>query len=173
MPVSAVTEHRESRPYDGAMAMNDDETRDTKSTPAQAKPDGRRVRLGHVAPNGISPSMCGLVELGKSKRPQLARELRGSVELRFREDFAPVRMDFASDGILVEDAGEQNGWKPALVISGSLPDIVKLTAAPLFGGLPKLSDARGRAALASMAGGKVKIEGSAVLARRLLKLLEL
>lgn len=171
--MSAVTERREARPYDGTMATSDDETSDTRSTPVPAGPDVPRVRLGYVAPNGISPSMCGLVELGKSKRPQIARDLRGNVELRFREDFAHVRMDFASDAILVEDAREQDGWKPALVISGSLPDIVKLTAAPLFGGLPKLSDARGRAALASMAGGKVKIEGSAVLARRLLKLLEL
>ena len=131
------------------------------------------MRLGYVAPNGIAASMKGLVELGTSKRPQLARDLRGNVELRFREDFAPVRMNFASDGILVEDAQTTNGWEPELVISGSLPDIVKLTSAPLLGGLPKVTDARGRAALASMVGGKVKIDGSPVLARRLLKLLEI
>jgi len=145
------------------------ETDETTSTPAVE----REVRLGYVAPNGIGASMYGLVQLGTTKRPQLAQDLRGSVELRFREDYAPVRMNFASDGILVEDSQEENGWKPELVISGSLPDIVKLTAAPFFGGLPKITDARGRAALASMAGGKIKIEGSAVLARRLLKLLEI
>lgn len=126
-----------------------------------------------MAPNGIAASIYGLVELGKTRRPELARELRGRVELRFREDFAPVRLNFAADGVLVEDAEDQNGWKPQLVISGSLPDIIQLTAAPLFAGLPKLTDPRGRAALASMAGGKVKIEGSATLARRLLKLLEI
>jgi len=132
-----------------------------------------RVRLGYVAPNGIAASMKGLVELGTSKRPQLARDLRGNVELRFREAFAPVRINFASDGILVEDAQKTNGWEPELVISGSLPDIVKLASAPLLGGVPKVTDARGRAALASMVGGKVKIDGSPVLARRLLKLLEI
>ena len=86
-----------------------------------------------------------------------------------------MRIKFASDGILVEDAQTQNGRKrkPELVISGSLPDMVKLTAAPLFAGLPNLTRARGRAALISMAGGKVKIEGSTLFARRLLKLLEL
>ncbi len=133
------------------------------------------MRLGYMAPNGISASIYGLVELGTSKRPELARDLRGNVELRFEEDFAPVRINFSSDGILVEDAQTQNGRKrkPELVISGSLADIVKLTAAPLLGGLPNLTRARGRAALASMAGGKVKIEGSALLARSLLKLLEL
>jgi hypothetical protein len=155
------------------MTAKKNETNGTKSRPVRGRSGGRPVRLGHVAPNGIGASLCGLVELGTTKRPQLARDLRGTVELRFREDFAPVRMNFASDGILVEDAGEQNGWDPELVISGSLPDIIKLTAAPSFGGLPKLTDARGRAAFASMAGGKIKIDGSAVLARRLLKLLEL
>ncbi|MDQ6749461.1 MAG: hypothetical protein M3Z33_01700 [Actinomycetota bacterium] len=117
--------------------------------------------------------MFGLVQLGTTKRPQLAQDLRGTVELRFQEDFAPVRINFAADGILVEDAEEENAGKPELVISGSLPDIIKLTAAPFVGGLPKLTDARGRAALASMAGGKIKIDGSATLARRLLKLLEI
>ncbi|MDQ6749769.1 MAG: hypothetical protein M3Z33_03295 [Actinomycetota bacterium] len=117
--------------------------------------------------------MFGLVQLGTTKRPQLAQDLRGLVELRFREDFAPVRINFAPDGILVEDAAEEHGGKPELVISGSLPDIIKLTAAPFFGGLPKVTDARGRAALATMAGGKIKIDGSATLARRLLKLLEI
>ena len=53
------------------------------------------------------------------------------------------------------------------MIRGSLPDIVQLTAAPLFGGLPKPTNARGRAALSRMAGGRVKIEGSPLLARRL------
>jgi len=75
--------------------------------------------------------------------------------------------------VIVEDADEQNGWKPELVISGALPDIVQLTTAPLFAGVPKPTNARGRAALAGMAGGKVKIEGSAGLARRLLTLLEI
>ncbi len=133
------------------------------------------MRLGSMAPNGISASIYGLVELGTTKRPELAQDLRGNVELRFQEDYAPVRIKFASDGILVEDAQTQNGRKrkPELVISGSLPDMVKLTAAPLFAGLPNLTRARGRAALISMAGGKVKIEGSILFARRLLKLLEL
>ena len=155
------------------MTTNANEANDTKSTLAPAEPGAPQVRLGYVAPNGIGASMCGLVELGTTKRPGLARDLRGNVELRFEEDFARVRLNFASDEILVEDAREANGWKPELVISGSLPDIVKLTAAPLFGGVPKLTNARGRAALATMAGGKVRIEGSALLARRLLKLLEL
>ncbi len=155
------------------MTTNQHETNDTESSSSPAKLEGPPVQLGHMEPNGISASMYGLVALGNTRRPEVASQLRGKVELRFREDFAPVRLDFAADCVLVEDADEQNGWDPELVISGSLPDIVQLTAAPLFAGVPKLTHRRGRAALASMAGGKVKIEGSAVLARRLLKLLEI
>jgi hypothetical protein len=88
-----------------------------------------------------------------------------------------VRVVFGGKEILVEDAmppehGE-DPFKPDLVISGSLPEIVQLASAPLMGGLPKPTNARGRAALAKVAGGKVKIEGSPLLARRVLKLLEI
>ena len=136
-----------------------------------------QVKLGRVAENGISASMLGLIERGATKRPTLAQELRGSIEIRFKEDFAPVRAIFGSEGILVEDAvpeseGEK-AFKPDLVISGSLPQIVQLTSAPLFGGLPRPTKARGRSALAKVAGRKVKIEGSPLLARRVLKLLEI
>ena len=48
------------------------------------------------------------------------------------------------------------------MIRGSLPDVVQLTAAP-----------DGRAPWPASARGKVKIEGSPLLARRLLKLLEI
>jgi hypothetical protein len=135
------------------------------------------VTLGRIAENGIAGSLLGLIERGATKRPTLARELRGSVEIRFKEDFAPVRAIFGSEGILVEDGIEESEdaepFKPDLVISGSLPQIVQLTSAPLFGGLPKPTDSRGRAALAKVAGRKVKIEGNPLLARRVLKLLEI
>jgi hypothetical protein len=135
------------------------------------------VRLGRQAANGISASMFGLVERGAAKRPRVARSLRGTIEIRFKEDFAPVRVEFSPDEVLVEDAvpDSANGKQARadLVISGSLPDIVQLASAPLFGGVPRPTNARGRAALASFAGGRVRIEGSPLLARRLLKLLEI
>jgi hypothetical protein len=134
-----------------------------------------RVTLGHVADNGISPSLYGLVEHGARKRPALARDMRGLVEIRFTERFARVRLAFSEDGILVEDAGGQTGGEqPDLVISGSLPDIVQSASAPLSAsGIPKLTDARGRAALKRMANRRVKLRGSTRLAQRLLRLLEL
>jgi hypothetical protein len=134
--------------------------------------DNPKVKLGHVAPNGISASMFGLIERGAARRPKLARSLRGTVEIRFAEDYAPVRVAFEDEGVLVEDG---NGRRAAadLLIQGSLPDIVQLAAAPLFAGVPKPTDPRGRAALGRLAGRKVRIEGSPLLARRLLKLLEI
>jgi hypothetical protein len=133
-----------------------------------------RVKLGYVDPDGIAPSLYALVERGAGRRPKIAAGMRGVVELRFREQFAPVRVEFGHAEILVEDtAADSARGKPDLVIHGSLPDVVQLAAAPLVGGLPKVTDRRGRAALARVAGRRVKIEGSALLARRLLRLLEL
>ncbi len=130
-----------------------------------------RVRLGHQARNGIAAGLLGLVERGAAKRPRVARELRGRVEIRFAEDYAPVRVQFDDDHVLVED-GNGRRWNSDLVIAGSLPDVVQLATAPLVGGVPRPTDKRGRAALASVAARRVRIEGSPALARRLMKLLE-
>jgi hypothetical protein len=131
------------------------------------------VRLGHIAPNGISPSLFGLIEHGSNRHPGAARSLSGRIELRFTEDFAPIRLAFEAGEILVEDDPGDGDWHPDVVIRGSLPDVVQLASAPLAGGIPKLTDRRGREALKRVAGGRVKIEGSTRLARRLLQLLQL
>jgi len=129
------------------------------------------VKLGHQAPNGIAAGLLALVERGASKRPRIARELRGRVEIRFAEDYAPVRLHFDDDRVLVED-GNGKRWGSDLVIEGSLPDVVQLATAPLVGGLPKPTAKRGRSALVSVAARRVRIEGSPLLARRVMKLLE-
>ena len=111
------------------------------------------------------------MERGAAKRPRIARELRGRIEIRFAEDYSPVRLDFGDAEVVVAD-GNGRRWNPDLVIEGSLPDVIQLATAPLVGGLPKPTDRRGRAALASVAGRRVRIEGSPLLARRVMKLLE-
>jgi hypothetical protein len=128
-----------------------------------------------MAPNGIAASMYALVERGVARRPAVARSLRGTIEFRFREDFAPLRMTFSPDEVWVDDVlgGDEDASKPALVISGSLPDIVHLAAAPHIGGIPRPTHGRGRAALARLVNGRVRIEGSPLTARRLLRLLEI
>ena len=130
------------------------------------------VSLGRVAGNGISPSIFGLVEHGAQRRPELAAELRGTVEIRFKEHFAAVRIAFDDSGITVEDA-KRAGGRADLVIQGSLPDVVQLSSAPLAGGLPKLTNRRGRAALMRIANRRVTLEGDRKFARALLRLLEL
>lgn len=133
-----------------------------------------RVRLGYVDENGIAPSLYVLIERGSGKRPKVAASMRGTVEVRFKERFTPVRMEFADDHVLVQDTQQdEKRERPDLVIQGSLPDIVQLASAPLVGGVPKPTHSRGRAAIARVAGRRVRIEGSPLLARRLLKLLEI
>lgn len=117
------------------------------------------LKLGHQARNGISASIYGLVDRGLAKRPRVAKVIRGTVEFRFEEDFATVRITFGDDEVLVEDV--ERGRKADLVIRGSLPDVVQLTSAPIS-----------RAVVRTI-GGRVKIEGSPLLARRVLKLLEI
>jgi hypothetical protein len=133
-----------------------------------------RVKLGYVDENGIAPSLYVLIERGSGKRPKVAASMRGTVEVRFKERFTPVRMEFADDHVLVQDTQQdEKRERPDLVIQGSLPDIVQLASAPLVGGVPKPTHSRGRAAIARVAGRRVRIEGSPLLARRLLKLLEI
>ena len=155
----------------------------TKPATPRRKPALPEVKLGEVAGNGISAAMFGLIERGAHKRPRIAKGLRGTVELRFKEDFAPVRVTFRAKDVVIEDVVEpaedapkrrrKRSNPPDLVISGALPDVVQLASAPLVGGLPTPTNARGRAALARVAGGRVRIEGNPLLARRLLKLLEI
>src|SRR3954453_15786403 len=108
-----------------------------KTASNNGKKAGTRVKLGHVDPNGIAASLYALVERGAGRRPKIASSMRGTVELRFKEKFTPVRVDFADDHVVVEDATDEKRERADLVIHGSLPDIVQLAAAPLAGGIPK------------------------------------
>jgi hypothetical protein len=128
------------------------------------------VRLGELAEDGIAPSIFALVEHGVGKRPALAAQTVGEVELRFAEGYPPVRIGFGGDEILVQDGGAGD---PDLVVSGTMPDIVHLTATKLVGGVPSPTSGRGRAALARMARGRVKVEGDRALGRKLLRILAL
>jgi hypothetical protein len=131
---------------------------------------GVHVRLGALAENGIAPAIFALVEHGVGKRPALAAQIAGEVELRFAEGYPPVRIGFGGDEILVQDGGAGDA---DLVVSGTMPDIVHLTATKLVGGVPSPTSGRGRAALARMARGRVKVEGDRALARKLLRILAL
>ena len=136
------------------------------------------MRLGRLAEDGIAPSVYALVERGALRRPSLARDTRGMVELRFNEKIAPVRIHFGDREIVVEDATDDGvtGMRPPepdLVVSGSLPDIIRLTTAPTVAGLPSPIDRRGLTVLGHLARGRVQVRGDRSLGRRLMALMAL
>lgn len=129
------------------------------------------VLLGELADDSIAASVYVLVRHGALLRPALAAELRGSVLLRFADDYSAVRVDFRGDEILVEDAPGVEDRAHDLEIVGRLGDVNALIASPLAGGLPKPTSQRGRAALARLADGRVDFIGALGLARKVLMLL--
>jgi hypothetical protein len=133
---------------------------------AQARP----LRLGAVADDGIAASIYALVDRGMQRRPAVARQIHGEIELRFEEDLSPVRLVFDLEAVTVEDGPAR---QPDLVISGRLPHVVALATAPLVGGVPNPVNRRGRAALARVANRRVRVVGNRALGRRLLRLLAL
>lgn len=124
--------------------------------------------MGRARRGGIAPSIFALIERGVHLRPQVARELRGKVVLRFREGYPAVRMSFGARVIRVEDGDLR---RPDLAVTGRLPDIVLMTTARLRMGMPDPTDARGRAALARIALGRIRLVGDQRLARGMLELL--
>lgn len=137
------------------------------------------LRLGRLADDGIAPSVYALVERGALRRPSLARDARGVVELHFREEISPVRIHFGEAEIVVEDAHADRAVsglrppEPDLVVSGRLPDIIRLTTAPTVAGLPSPIDRRGLTALGHLARGRVQVRGDRSLGRRLMALMAL
>lgn len=131
-----------------------------------------KVRLGRLVEDGVAPSIWGLLELGVERRPEIVAEMRGRVVFRFSEEFSPLRIAFKPKTVVIEDGDLR---KPDAVIAGTLPDIVHFLTVPMLGGrlggVPDPRAPRGRAALARVASGRVKIEGDRALARRLLQLL--
>ena len=138
--------------------------------PTRPGTDPPLILLGAGHGASVTASIYAIVDRGAQLRPQLARELRGSVLLEFTEGYVPTRIDFRGDEIDVADGSEQDRAHD-LLVQGSLPDIVALIAAPLAGGLPKPTSAQGRAALARLADGRVEFEGPLRLARGLMRLL--
>ena len=128
------------------------------------------VRLGALLPGGIAPAVFALVERGAERHPAAADALRGEIELRFSEGYPPVTLAFGDEEVLVFDGPAA---APAVTITSSLPDLVHLAAAPQLRGVPNPTNRRGRAALGSLVGGAVRIEGSRALGRRLLTVLAL
>jgi len=126
------------------------------------------VRLGRREPGGIAPAVFAMVERGLSRRPGAADGLSGEVELRFTEGYPPVRLVFGGDRVVVEDGAADAA---EAVIEGPLPELVRLTTAPLVAGVPNPAHPEGRAAWRALAGGRVRVAGRRSVGRRVLALL--
>ncbi len=130
------------------------------------------VRLGTLVENGVAPSIFGLIDRGIARDPDAVAGMRGRVVFRFAEGFSPLRIRFGPRVVVVEDGDLR---KPDLAITGRLPDIVHFATVPTLGGrlsgVPHPAYARGRTALRRLARGRVRVEGSSGLARRVLRLL--
>jgi hypothetical protein len=129
-----------------------------------------KVRLGRTGGGSVAAAVFAFVERGAMLRPEHAAELRGSVLLRFSEEYQPVVIDLRGDEILVADARDTDRAHD-LVVGGAFHDFAALIAAPLSGGLPRPTTANGRAAIGRLADGRIELEGPLRLARGLLRLL--
>lgn len=132
-----------------------------------------QVILGHLADDSVAPAIFGLVRGGAGARPELAEQIRGSILLRFAEDYPAVRIDFRGDEIEVGDEQHDEDRAVDLLVSGRMGDINALIAAPLSAGLPRPTSTRGRKALARLADGRVDFDGPLRLGRKLIMLLTL
>lgn len=128
------------------------------------------VQLGRTHRDGIAAAIFALLERGAAQRPETAAGARGKVVVRFSEPYAPVRISFGSRRIVVADGDLRS---PDVIIEGRLPDVINLAMAPLWRGVPKPTDRRGRAAIRHVARRRVRLRGDRALARGLLSLLAL
>jgi hypothetical protein len=126
-----------------------------------------KVRLGQTGPDSIAPALFALLERGVARESALASATRGTVVLRFDEGYAPVRIAFGDADVVVEDGGDGAD----VAIEGRLPDVVALTRARLVGSIPNPASRAGRAALARLADGRVRVRGDRPLGRALLRLM--
>jgi hypothetical protein len=138
--------------------------------PASGEAQHTKVRLGGTGGGSVTAAVFAFVERGAMLRPHYARELHGSVLLRFTEDYRAVEIDFRGDEIIVADADDADRAHD-LVVEGAFHDFAALIAAPLTGGLPRPTSAIGRAAIGRLADGRIEFEGPLRLARGLLRLI--
>ncbi len=124
-----------------------------------------QVRLGTLVPGGLSPAILAIVERGVLRRPELATGLSAEIHLEMH-GYPPVRVWFDEHDVIVEDGPAK---APDLKLSGSLPDLVSMLVAPTIGGVPNPVDRRGLAVLGLLAQRRVRVEGSFVLLRRVMR----
>jgi hypothetical protein len=142
----------------------------TEPQPHRTASQPPRVELGDLLEGGLAPAIMAIVDRGVQRRPELASRLRAEVELNLAPAHPPVRIQFETDRVLVEDGP---GAAPDLRVTGTLADLVGLMVAPQVRGVPSPIDRRGWSALGMLAGRRVRVEGRLTLMRQLLGVLRI
>ena len=128
------------------------------------------VTLGTIEPGGLAPAILAIVERGVRLRPELARTIAAEVELLVDPAYPPVRVCFAAEAVVVEDAPAS---APDLRVRGELGDLIALLVAPAIGGVPLPFTPRGRAAIGMVASRRIRVRGRPRLLRRLLAVIRI
>ena len=129
-----------------------------------------RVTLGALEAGGLAPAILAIVERGVLRRPELARMIMAEVELLVDPAYPPVRLCFAAETVIVEDAPAE---APDLRVRGELADLIALLVAPAIGGVPLPFTPRGLAAIGMVASRRVRVHGRVRLLRRLLTVIRI
>ena len=116
------------------------------------------VAIVDAEPSGLAEMLAGLLEANLARRPDLARLIRpGVVELGAID--AEVTVTVRTRPGSIEIANGRARPHADLRIHASSHDLLELSAAPLRLGFPDPFHGRGRAVLAGIVGGRVRISG--------------
>lgn len=123
------------------------------------------MRLEGADPSGLAELVAGLLEQHLAREPSRASHLRPSVVVLSVPDAdVAVTVRFAPDGVRVADGSESDAHLRIVAPSDRL---VALAAAPLRAGVPDPLTRDGRAALADVLSGRVRVHGLLRHPRRL------
>lgn len=130
-----------------------------------------RVRLEGTDPSGLAELVAGLLDQHLAREPGRASHLRPSVvELSVPDAEVAVTVRLAPDCVRVADGIETDAHLRIVATSDRL---VGLAAAPLRAGVPDPLTPDGRAALADVLTGRVRVHGLLRHPRRLTRFMSL
>lgn len=120
---------------------------------------GVRVRLVGAGPSGLAEMVAGLIDQQLARDPARARLLvheRTAVVLVVPDADVEVTVRLAPGMVEVRDGDAPDAH---LVVTAPSDRLLALAAVPLRGGLPDVLDLRGRALLADVLAGRVRVRG--------------
>jgi hypothetical protein len=121
---------------------------------------------------GLAGLLADLLRQNLARSPGLDALLQRSSTVAIVADDAGVAATLRIGGgaVVVEPRAVRDAW---VLVRGGSQDLLELTAAPLRAGVPDLLDRRGRAAIAALLRGRVRVRGLIRRPGRVLDLLRL